>query len=621
MLCQRGRFRDSFPYFASAEADLDRLDAAGGRCPPGYEDLPRNVQDAWVQAIVALAEEEPLEDTTVRSAVVRCDRVLALTDPPATEDAAEAREYAHYQRARYLTLLGRHVEALPSALEVLNVLPRRIPRSESRSVEKQMRSTVASARLEMGDYGRAEEELGILFRRAVLEDEVGSVDLVLAALHLMYRRRPAELGRVVNRMLSDAVAVGALGAEARCRYARASAWDVTPGAPDVARSLGIADEFLRAARSFADLGETGWQAKAVYSAASRLSAVALAQPEHRVQAEQSLVEAERLFREVGDWHGVGVAALGLSELLNRADPDVPRDGDRVAAVLGCSIDAFRRAGRPQEEADALLLRSELAALHDDSFDRFVEQYLDAFSANERGRADRMLPSQRELHDQGRDLMFALLGPRIADHLAQHPEDPRCADLVWGLEQIVKARSMQDQLVARELWPRFLARDERLRSLNHDLEQGRADLEKLQRLGKNLQAGDLHESIDRLERQLRERLEDVAEDVELDLASAPVPGWRDVQAVLRPGELYVGLVFCRDDLFLRCRLTSDTARFDAVSAPELMSMLLRHVAIRPLPPERLAWTGPGPAALRCGCSGRSSRAWTRSWSARTASSSP
>ena len=82
---------------------------------------------------------------------------------------------------------------------------------------------------------------------------------------------------------------------------------------------------------------------------------------------------------------------------------------------------------------------------------------------------------------------------------------------------------------------------------------------------------------------------VAEDNELDLASTPVPSWHEVQCVLRPGELYVGLVCCRDDLFLRCRLTSNSARFDAVRVPDLMAALLSHVAMRPLPPGELAWT--------------------------------
>jgi CHAT domain-containing protein len=449
-----------------------------------------------------------------------------------------------------------------------------------------MRSTVASAYWDMGDYGRAEKEFAATLRPALVDDDVTVTDLVLQGLQLMYRRDPARLARVLDHFPAEAAAASARRAEARCRFARASAWDATPTETDVARSLGIADEFLRAARAFADLGETGWQAKAVYSASGPLNAVALLRPEYRAQVEEVIVEAERLFRDAGDWHGVGVAAFGLSELLNRDNRRAPRDSERIVAALERSIEAFCRAGRPQAEANALLVRAELAALHDDSADRFADQCLEAFAAYERGRADRMLPSEREVHDQSRDLMFLLLGPRIAAFVGERPDDPRGPELVWGMEQIVKARSMQDQLMARELWLRFLTRDDQLRRLNQELEQVRFALEQKQRDGENLQAGDLHEAIERLEQQLRHRLTDVAENVELDLASTRVPDWRAVQAVLRPGELYVGLVFCRDDLFLRCRLTADTARFDAVRAPEVMALLLQHLAVQKLSREQL-----------------------------------
>src|SRR5947209_15383625 len=96
MLCQIRRFRDSFPHFASAEAHLEALAAAGGRLPSGLDELPRHVQDAWLQAIVALGDEEFLDEETILSAIVRCDRLLALTVPPVGDDAIEAREYALY---------------------------------------------------------------------------------------------------------------------------------------------------------------------------------------------------------------------------------------------------------------------------------------------------------------------------------------------------------------------------------------------------------------------------------------------------------------------------------------------------------------------------------------------
>ena len=312
-----GRFRESFPHFAAAEADLDALAVVGGSLPAGLEALPLHVQDNWLQAIVKLGDEGSLDEATIRSGVLRCDRLLALTDGAKDTDAVDIRGYAHYNRARLLTLLGEHERALPSAIAALEALGRRLPDMQRRNIEKQMRSTIASAYWDLGDHGRAEREFAATLRLALPDDDVTVTELVLQGLQLMYRREPVQLARALDSFPGEAAAAGAPGAEAHCRYARAAAWDATPTEFDTARLLGIADEFLRAARAFADLGETRWQAQSVYSAARPLSAAALRHPEHSAQAEEAFTEAERLLRELGDWHGVGVTAFGLAELRNR----------------------------------------------------------------------------------------------------------------------------------------------------------------------------------------------------------------------------------------------------------------------------------------------------------------
>lgn len=577
VLCQEGSFRESLPRFAAAQAHLDDLATRGGMLPAGLEQLPLGVQDGWLQAFVGLGDQRPLDNDDIAGAVQRCDRVLTMTDPPIGAQAEAAREHACYQRARFLTLINEYVRALPSAVEVVHVLNGRPSDPTTRKIEMQMRSTIATAYHEIGEPEKAEREFVRLLRVAFVDDDPESVELAVKGIQLVYRRQPARIAHALRGLPDAAEAAAAHGAEARCRMAISVAASGIPGRWEVVDSLAIVEDFLRAARVFDERGEISRQAAAVFCAGDDLSTVAWLHHEYRDRAEATLVEAVRLFRLAADSHGVGVASFALAELLHRGDPDAVRDLDRIADLQDAAVAAFRSVGRAAEEADALLMRAELTGLHVGPTSRFADQCLEAFSAHERGRAARILPTDREFHTASRDGMFLLLGPRIAKFVENHPDDPRSAELVWGLEQLAKARSMQDQMVGRELWPRFLARDAQLRALTKELEQRRFELEAAQREGRNLQVGDVHEAIDGLQRRLRYRLEDVVADVELDLASAPVPGWREVQAVLRPGELYVGLVACGRDLFLRCRLTADSARFDSVVVPELMGILLHDLA--------------------------------------------
>jgi hypothetical protein len=75
-----------------------------------------------------------------------------------------------------------------------------------------------------------------------------------------------------------------------------------------------------------------------------------------------LAKVARLFRVAGDWHGVGVAAFGLSELLNRSDPGVRPTATGPPPALERSIVAFGSAGQLQAEANAPLVRAELARI-------------------------------------------------------------------------------------------------------------------------------------------------------------------------------------------------------------------------------------------------------------------
>lgn len=571
--CRAGDPRAGLPPLAAAEVALDTLDH---RASGELDELQWRLQAVWLDTLVDLIPEDETDETAT-AAITRCDRLIALIDPlVARPDLAFARRTANYHRARLLTQREEYLAALPSAREVAEQVERGVG-AEPRAIERQMRSTIGAALAESGDTGAAADQYVRLVHLSLVDAELTGVDLAILGLRRLFRREQGRLAAVLQELPAAAAAAGDAASEARLRFAYASALEATPRQPDLGYSLRVVDEYVRAGELFADLGEIGREADAHYSAGDVLSTASLLHPEHRPPALELLSAAEQLFRQVANWHGVGLCLFGSADLLNRSYPDLKRDNERIERIMAETVEVFRRAERSMEEASAWLMWAVNSALHSAEPGRFVDRCLTAFEANERGRATRLLPSDREFHDSSTKPMLTLLAAHVWDHLTEQPDDPRRAALVWGFEQIAKGRSLSDQLVAPDLWRHFLARNNRLRRATEEVEQAQFRLEQAVR-GRDV-AGVEHarSALETARRGQQRRLQDVADSDEtaLSLASIQPATWGQVQQLLVPDEMFVGLLACGHDRYLRTQLTARDARFDTVEAPELLFALSRQ----------------------------------------------
>lgn len=567
--------RASLELFEAAQAQVDR--AASRPPPPGHDlgDVRIRVQAAWLDALIELEGDDP-SGGIAEAALRRCDEVLALTADCRDGVAVFARHTAHYHRVRLLVRRNRFVDALPSARAVLDHR-QSDDDAEWRPIARQMHTAIAAAQLELGQRADAGEHFVSAARLAVPDHDVLTVDLVLLGLNRAFRRDPGTLADLVEDLPAAFAAAGDRASTARLVFAHAQARDMTPGAPDLDRTLSIIAEYRAAADMFAGLGEVGREANGRYGAGHALSNAALLHEEHRDGALAELEHAERLFRTVANWHGAGIALMGQGELLNRWYPDVVREDARVARLSAATVEAFERAGRPAEEASARLMQAVDTAMHSADPDLFVERCSAAFEANERGRASRILPTDRTFHDGSVGRMITLLAKRTTELLADRADDPRTADLVWGLDQIAKSRTMSDDLAAPAQWQEFLTRDPVLADATRRVEKTQLALEEALRNGRPAIAGDARNALDAARREQHRRLEELADEspTALDLTSVAPVDLRAVRELLGPGEVFVSLTSCRDDLYFRIRLTSTGCEVDVVEAPGSLRSLIKR----------------------------------------------
>src|SRR5205814_172994 len=132
-------------------------------------------------------------------------------------------------------------------------------------------------------------------------------------------------------------------------------------------------------------------------------------------------------------------------LESRWDADREPDVATVRSLLAESIASFRRAERPAEEAASLAELAAFVGIHDGCTDEWMDTALAAVRKYEQGRAAQLLPTERETHDElswGGFLLLAGTAWQSAGQLKD--SDPRWRELVWGLENVLKARAFQDR---------------------------------------------------------------------------------------------------------------------------------------------------------------------------------
>lgn len=594
-----GGYQAGQRWFAAAQGYLDQVAARDGRLGDHLDELLLRLQMGWLESLSELAEQRQPDDPIVTDAVQRCDRVLALTQQPIGPLAVHARFSACGTRARLLARRGDEIAALPSAREAADSASGgRGP--EARSLERYMRTIIATALMQLSEENRDEiaqlreqteaaDEFVRAARLAIPDGDTLTIEIALLGLGMLRPRRPGRLAIGLQDLPAALAAAGMRHFEARCRVILATAMDRVPAEPDIARQLGIVEEYARAARLFEELGEIGAAADAYDSAGHVLDLVASLHPEHRGRSLALSVDAARLYRTVENWDGVGRTLLGQALHFIRSHPGIEPDPVRVDTLLGEAVEAFRKAGRIDDLANVMFLQARMVWLHSGFTERFVGLCCAGFEQYEQGRDSLPLPTQREDRDQRTSFSLSFLGSCIWDHLRVNPTYPRRHRLVWGLEQLTKGRSFQDQQMAPTVWQRFIAKDDRLRELTEQLDQAQVRLESALRRhdGKSVDAA--RSAVERARRLRWERLQRVAADsvTELGLMSVPPTGWQVVQKTMSPGEMYVGLVVCPGGRFLRTRLTSTEAHCEAVEAPDLNLLHVLQRKFRPLDPRELA----------------------------------
>ncbi|MFI5959723.1 CHAT domain-containing protein [Cryptosporangium sp. NPDC051539] len=200
---------------------------------------------------------------------------------------------------------------------------------------------------------------------------------------------------------------------------------------------------------------------------------------------------------------------------------------------------FAAVGDPVGAANAQLLDVGRPGSWRAAPDRWLDDCIEAFSAIEAARRTEIAqPEGRIAHSNTAGLLHlvALQLHQSADVLG---DDPRWPQAVWALEQAVKARAFQDELVTSGAWSALVARDERLAAAVRVEESAR------------LPDGYYSESVLRRARiAQKHRVEDLQSEWRGTGRHVPAVGAGPVsierlRAALREGEAYLGLVETAD----------------------------------------------------------------------------
>ncbi|MGH3693800.1 MAG: CHAT domain-containing protein [Pseudonocardiaceae bacterium] len=170
--------------------------------------------------------------------------------------------------------------------------------------------------------------------------------------------------------------------------------------------------------------------------------------------------------------------------------------------------------------------------------------------------------------------FLLIAGTAWDSAVSRKGELAWQELVWGLDQVIKARSLQDERAEPAVWQRFLASDGELRRLTAEVEQAEFDLQVALSGGSAQAAATARDTLEERRRLQGKRLRALAPHSEalLSLTSSPMVALPAFQSRLARGEMYVGFVKCPGDRLLRLRVTAEHSEFDAVEVPHIESYL-------------------------------------------------
>ncbi|MFB4285511.1 CHAT domain-containing protein [Nonomuraea sp. MTCD27] len=578
-LSRAGKLDESLAHFSAAADCLDRHGSVEERAV---------AHDAWLATVAQQGDRDTI--------AARCEVILELA--PERDDLPllrAARLRAVYHKARLLAApdeeedVDRLSAAEPLARAVIDEVADN-PAFESRAIEGQMRMIIGRARQEQGDLAAASSEFALVAEIGLEQGLSEMSDLGMEFLGRALREVP-DLGVVRFSELAERHRrAGQRHAEAVCRYQRAQCLErtrISPWSLEAAmeRAKIGTGEAERAGEIFDTLGLVRKAGDAYYQAGHMLSQVCGFEEDQRPRCVEILETASQRFAATEAWWVKGLAEH-LAAFVIFMHPPMPSGEERSLAYLHRSIDSFQRGDRPLEEATSRLEIAVQIGLRGEWTDDWLDAIFTWLRSHELARSATLLAHRRQDDDRRTAQMLTLVIGHLQDAAATCGGLRRWQEAIWGAAQAVKGRAFLDQQVQHEAWSHLLAVDPSLRELTGQAEMAMValeqtewnlqsalftgDMERAQRLGESRDAA--QQALRTYEHEQRERLDQLTRDQPdaMQLVNSEPVDPSEIQAVLRPGELYLEYLW-RYGHLVRFAITAD--RFDiAVPDPNRMPFL-------------------------------------------------
>lgn len=499
-------------------------------------------------------------------------RILAITEGDRAPQAQAARLIALTYLVQALTAREDHAGAASAAIQAADLASE----LEQRELEARLRLGAGHGLRLLKRFPEAADE----YERAIsaigsLPDAADWLAQALEGLGAVLQDSPQTGAERLRQLTERYAAAGDQRMEALCRHQLALCLErIRP-----VQHAECGAQHARAARLFDQAGDVGRAGDSWYRAASAYNWLGLLHPEYREMCYEACEVAADRFESSGNLAGKGLAEFMAGQALRKDDPADARD-PRNLPVLRRSVDSFARAGwAVAETGSRLALTIELTQV--DTDDAWMASALLALRSYEAARAGLLIPQQRQRNDTQviRGLQF--LGSHLWRAWASKGGTPQWTELAWRLEQAAKGRSFLDQHHQDEVWNSLVASDDILRELIRKLEHLTLRRDGLTRLidtalitgqlGNEIrEKADLRNTIssdmEQTQRQLDQRVEEVvrARPDQAALASVPPVTPDELQAILSPGEVYLGFSWNGGSV-IRSLVTPNMVRIEAIDS--------------------------------------------------------
>jgi len=353
-----------------------------------------------------------------------------------------------------------------------------------------------------------------------------------------------EIGRLSD-MAGEYHRVGDRELEAHCRLALANALGNAGG-----HAAERIEEYRHAARLFEWLAQPGYAGHSLHGA---LRVTALRRYRDGAgagdsdSADRLAAQAARLLGAARWWAERGDVERLAAHQLRSATPVRAAPDPRVAPAFLAAAGSFTQGNRPLDAAECRLLAAGVLA----EIDLAGEWELVAVSAMhgfDDARPSLLLPAEREMADERFSQPLLVVKHHLVQMLRFGVDivaRPQALELAWWAEQATKGRTFLDQLAQEGIWNHLVAGDQRLRDLVRELEATSIQVREIaDQPALYSERVAYEERLGRLERQVLQRARDLIKQrpAVAGLAGVPMATVAEAQAVLQPGEAYLGYIF-------------------------------------------------------------------------------